>query len=70
MSDERAERVLDASEAAALVRDGMVVGLSGFSYQNPPMALVREIIRRRVKGLTIVSGPTPPSTSMAAREPV
>jgi len=58
VSDERAERVLDASEAAALVRDGMVVGLSGFSYQNPPMALVREIIRRRVKGLTIVSGPT------------
>src|SRR5439155_2127371 len=58
VSDERAERVLDASEAAALVRDGMVVGLSGFSHQNPPMARVREIIRRRVKGLTIVSGPT------------
>jgi glutaconate CoA-transferase subunit A len=50
--------VQSAAEAAALVRDGMTVGLSGFSYQNPPMALVREIIRRRVKDLTVVSGPT------------
>ncbi len=59
MSDgSRAERVIGAPEAAGLVRDGMVVGLSGFSYQNPPMALVREIIRRRVAGLTVVSGPT------------
>ncbi len=54
----RAERILDLLEAASLVKDGMVVGLSGFSYQNPPMALVRAIIRRRVKDLTIVSGPT------------
>ncbi len=54
----RAERVADLQEAAALLRDGMVVGLSGFSYQNPPMAIVREIIRRGVKDLTVVSGPT------------
>jgi len=54
----RAERVADLGEAAALLRDGMVVGLSGFSYQNPPMAIVREIIRRGVKDLTVVSGPT------------
>ena len=59
MSDsDRAERVLGLIEAASLVRDDMVVGLSGFAYQNPPMALVRAVIRRRVKGLTIVSGPT------------
>jgi glutaconate CoA-transferase subunit A len=54
----RPERVITAAEAAALVRDGTVVGLSGFSYQNPPMALVREIIRRRARDLTLVSGPT------------
>jgi glutaconate CoA-transferase, subunit A len=54
----RGERIIGAAEAAAQVRDGMVVGLSGFSYQNPPMALVRELIRRRVKDLTVVSGPT------------
>ncbi len=54
----RAERVADLAEAAALVRDGMTVGLSGFSYQNPPMAIVRALIRRGVKDLTVVSGPT------------
>lgn len=54
----RAERVVSAAEAVAPLRDSMVVGLSGFSYQNPPMALVREIIRRRVRDLTVVSGPT------------
>lgn len=58
MSAGRTGRLISASEAASQVRDGMVVGLSGFSYQNPPMALVREIIRRRVRDLTIVSGPT------------
>ncbi len=54
----RAERVLGLGEAAALLRDGMTVGLSGFSYQNPPMAMVREIIRRGVRDLILVSGPT------------
>ena len=58
MSAARRERLISPAEAAAMVRDGMVVGLSGFSYQNPPMAMVREIIRRRVHDLTIVSGPT------------
>jgi len=58
VSGPRPERVIDLLEAAALVRDGSTVGLSGFSYQNPPMALVREILRRRVTKLTIVSGPT------------
>jgi glutaconate CoA-transferase subunit A len=50
--------VAGAAEAVALLKDGMIVGLSGFSYQNPPMALTREIIRRRVRDLTVVSGPT------------
>jgi len=54
----RAERVADLAEAAALLHDGMAVGLSGFSYQSPPMAIVRELIRRGVKDLTVVSGPT------------
>jgi glutaconate CoA-transferase, subunit A len=54
----RSECVVGLAEAAALARDGMVVGFSGFSYQNPPMALVREIVRRGVKGLSVVSGPT------------
>ena len=54
----RSDRLLTLEQAAAIVRDGMVVGLSGFSYQNPPMALVRALIRRGVRDLTVVSGPT------------
>ncbi len=54
----RKGKVTTLTEAAALVRDGMAVGLSGFSYQNPPMALVREIIRRGVRDLSVISGPT------------
>ncbi len=54
----RDEAILDLAAAAALVEDGMTVGLSGFAHQNPPMAVVRELVRRRVRGLTVVSGPT------------
>ena len=55
---ERADAVLDIAEAVALVDDGMTVGMSGFAHQNPPMAIVRELIRRGVRDLTLVSGPT------------
>jgi glutaconate CoA-transferase subunit A len=54
----RADALTDVASAAALVEDGMTVGLSGFAHQNPPMAIVRELMRRRVRGLTLVSGPT------------
>lgn len=40
------------------IKDSSKIALSGFSYMNPPMALVREIIRQKKKNLTIISGPT------------
>lgn len=40
------------------LKSGMTIGLSGFSFMNPPMALVREIIKKKLKRLTVVSGPT------------
>jgi len=58
MSTARQTNVSDVAAAAALVEDGMTIGLSGFSYQNPPMAIVRQLIRREVRDLTLVSGPT------------
>ncbi len=58
MSAERADRLISIPEAASLVQHGMTVGLSGFSYQNPPMAIVRELIRQGARELTLVSGPT------------
>jgi glutaconate CoA-transferase subunit A len=54
----RSARLIDIDDAAARVQDGMTVGLSGFSHQNPPMAIVRRLVERGVRGLTLVSGPT------------
>ncbi len=57
-ADRRSDALIDLSSAASLVKTGMTVGLSGFAHQNPPMAIVRELIRRGVRDLTLVSGPT------------
>jgi len=46
------------NDAVSCIQDGMIIGLSGFSYQNPPMAIVRELINQKKNNLTIVSGPT------------
>ena len=56
--NERPDSLIGLDEAAALVRDGMTVGLSGFSYQGPPMAIVRRLIARGVRDLTVIAGPT------------
>ncbi len=58
MTKLRQARTIEISAAVEQLSDGMTVGLAGFSYQNPPMAIVREIIRRGLRDLTIVSGPT------------
>lgn len=58
MTSKRRSRLIEIEEAAALVHDGMTVGLSGFSHQNPPMAVVRTLIRNGLRDLTLVSGPT------------
>jgi glutaconate CoA-transferase subunit A len=44
-----------ASEAIAELRDGMTLGIGGWGSRRKPMALVREILRRPVKDLTVVS---------------
>ena len=58
MNAGRASRIIDLDDAVARVSDGMTVGLSGFSYQNPPMAVVRALVRAGLRDLTLVSGPT------------
>lgn len=54
----RPERLIDVAAAARRVDDGMTVGISGFAHQNAPMTVVRELIRRGVRDLTLVAGPT------------
>ena len=42
-------------QAAALVPDGATVALGGLSMNSTPMAFVRELVRRRVRDLTVVA---------------
>lgn len=49
------KKLISLADAAALVEDGMTVALGGMSTQFHPMAFVRELARRRVKDLTVVS---------------
>ena len=49
------KKLVSLAEAAALVEDGMTVALGGLSTQFHPMAFVRELARRRVRDLTVVS---------------
>lgn len=46
-------------EALVLVQDGITLAIGGFNTAGKPMALVREIVRRGHKNLTVVA---PPST--------
>ena len=47
----RRERLVSEAEAAGAVRDGMLVAIG----EPHPMALVRHIVRRRVRDLTVVA---------------
>lgn len=51
---ERRSRVVDEATAAAELRDGMTVGIGGFINHGHPMTLVRSIVRRGLRGLTVV----------------
>jgi glutaconate CoA-transferase subunit A len=53
----RKSKVCSLAQALAGVEDGARIIAAGAHYNNIPMALVRELIRRRVKGLEII--PTP-----------
>ena len=48
---ERRERILDEHEAAARIEDGMTVAFG----EPAPMATIRQVIRRRVRDLTVIA---------------
>lgn len=54
LASERKSLVVDLETAANAVRDGMTIAIGGFINSSHPMALVRQIIRRGVKNLTVV----------------
>jgi glutaconate CoA-transferase subunit A len=47
--------VLTPDEVVAQLRDGMTIGIGGWGSRRKPMALVRAILRSRLRDLTIVS---------------
>ena len=51
---ERTSKLCSLSALAAQVPDGARVAIGGFAVYQKPMAIVRELIRQRKKGLTIV----------------
>jgi glutaconate CoA-transferase subunit A len=51
---ERQSKVIDVEGAVSQVKDGMTVAIGGFINSSHPMIVVRELIRRRFKDLTIV----------------
>ena len=58
MSKKRKEVVASVKDAAAQIKDGQTVAIGGFGADNHPMALVREIIRKGTKNLTIIASAT------------
>ncbi len=54
MLAERKSLVIGETEAAEMIRDGMTIAIGGFINSSHPMALVRQIIRRGIKNLTVV----------------
>jgi glutaconate CoA-transferase, subunit A len=49
------DKVVSLSDAVDLISDGDVVALQNMATQAAPMAMVRELIRRERRGLTVVA---------------
>ena len=50
----RESKIIDVEDALAKVEDGMVIGIGGFINAAHPMLIVRGLIRKGVRNLTIV----------------
>jgi len=52
-----ANKIVDLDTALAAVKDGMTLGVGGWIFHGQPMALVRGLIRKGVRDLTLVPSP-------------
>jgi glutaconate CoA-transferase subunit A len=50
-------KIMGLDAALDVVKDGMTVGVGGWIFHGQPMVLVRGLIRRRVRDLTLVPAP-------------
>lgn len=53
--------IMSAKEAAEEIEDGMTISIGGFLLSSHPMTLIREVIKRGVKNLTVLG---PASSSL------
>ena len=57
----RKKRIIELDQALAHVKDGMTIGIGGFINSSHPMHVVRGLIKKGFKNLTVVgpasSGP-------------
>ena len=51
---ERKSLIMDAKDAVSCIEDGMTISIGGFLLAGKPMTLVREVIRKGVRNLTVV----------------
>jgi glutaconate CoA-transferase subunit A len=51
---ERKKRIVELDDALARVSDGMTIAIGGFINSSHPMLVVRGLIKRGLKNLTIV----------------
>jgi len=49
------DKQMSTAQVVAKLEDGMTIGIGGWGPRRKPMALVREILRSKLKDLTIVS---------------
>ena len=50
----RTSVLVDEDDALDLVKDGMTIAIGGFNTAAHPMAIVRGLIRRRIRGLRVI----------------
>lgn len=50
-------KIVSLETALAVVKDGMTLGIGGWIFHGQPMALVRGLIRKGVRDLTLVPAP-------------
>lgn len=53
----RRAKNVEAGDVLAGLRDGHTLAIGGSLFHNKPMHLVREVIRRKVRGLTVIAVP-------------
>lgn len=60
----RADLLTGVDDAVDEIDDGDTIAIGGFLTSHKPMAIVREIVRRGVSGLTVVAPPTSLETDL------